>query len=242
MREGPDIAHIASLVGDPARANMLTALVGGTALTATELALEAGVTLQTASSHLSKLTEGGLLKLSVQGRHRYFALAGPNIAAMLEAIMGVAAVVGTRRVRPGPRDDAMREARVCYDHLAGELAVAMFDRLLAEDAIAETADGIRLGRNGHSFFAARGIDVGALQGLRRPVCRACLDWSVRRSHLAGSLGAAILDVLFKERWARRQKKGRTITFSPEGRRAFAQAFLPEAVPPWPEEQRLVASI
>jgi DNA-binding transcriptional ArsR family regulator len=238
MREGPDIAHIASLVGDPARANMLTALVGGTALTATELALEAGVTVQTASSHLSKLTEGGLLKLSVQGRHRYFALAGPNIAAMLEAIMGVAAVVGPRRVRPGPRDGAMREARVCYDHLAGELAVAMFDRLLAEDAIAETADGIRLGRNGRDFFAARGIDVGALSELRRPVCRACLDWSVRRSHLAGSLGAAILDKVLKEKWARRQKKGRTITFSPEGRRAFAQAFLAEAVPPWPAEQSL----
>src|SRR5919109_1675892 len=154
MREGPDIAHIANLVGDPARANMLTALVGGTALTASELALEAGVTLQTASSHLSKLTAGGLLKLSVQGRHRYFALAGPHIAAMLESIMGVAAAVGPQRVRPGPRDRAMREARVCYDHLAGDLSVAMFDRPLAEGAIVETADGVRLGRNGHDFFAA----------------------------------------------------------------------------------------
>jgi DNA-binding transcriptional ArsR family regulator len=229
MREGPDIAYIANLVGDPARANMLTALVGGTALTASELALEAGVTVQTASSHLSKLTEGGLLKLSVQGRHRYFALAGPDIAAMLEAIMGVAAIVGPKRVRPGPRDRAMREARLCYDHLAGELAVGMFDRLLAEDAIAETADGVRFGRNGHDFFAARGIDVEALSGLRRPICRACLDWSVRRSHLAGSLGAAILDKIFKEKWARRPREGRLVTFSLQGRRAFAQAFLADAV-------------
>ena len=135
MREGPDIAHIANLVGDPARANMLTALVGGTALTASELAQEAGVMLPTASSHLAKLTAGGLLKLTVQGRHRYFALAGPHIAAMLESIMGVAATVGPQRVRPGPRDKPMRDARVCYDHLAGELAVAMLDGLLAKGVL-----------------------------------------------------------------------------------------------------------
>ena len=135
MREGPDIAHIASLVGDPARANMLTALIGGTALTASELALEAGVMLPTASSHLAKLMGGGLLKLTVQGRHRYYALAGPHIAAMLESITGVAATVGPQRVRPGPRDKPMREARVCYDHLAGDLAVAMFDGLLAQGVL-----------------------------------------------------------------------------------------------------------
>jgi DNA-binding transcriptional ArsR family regulator len=242
MREGPDIAHIANLVGDPARANMLSALVGGTALTASELALEAGVTLQTASSHLSKLTAGGLLKLSVQGRHRYFALAGPHIAAMLEAIMGVAEAVGPQRVRPGPRDKAMREARICYDHLAGDLAVSMFDRLLAEGAIVDTGEGISPGRNAQSFFAERGIDVAELSGRRRPVCRACLDWSVRRSHLAGSLGAAILDKVFNEKWARRESGGRTVTFSPQGRRAFAQAFLAEPAHLWHEEQGLAASI
>ena len=154
MREGPDIAHIASLVGDPARANMLTALVGGTALTASELALEAGVMLPTASSHLSKLTAGGLLKLTVQGRHRYFALAGPHIAAMLESIMGVAATVGPQRVRPGPRDKPMREARVCYDHLAGDLAVAMLDGLLAKGVLVRTDDAVRLGDLAQPFFAS----------------------------------------------------------------------------------------
>ena len=142
MREGPDIAHIANLVGDPARANMLTALVGGTALTASELAQEAGVMLPTASSHLAKLTAGGLLKLTVQGRHRYFALAGPHIAAMLESIMGVAATVGPQRVRPGPRDKPMREARVCYDHLAGDLAVAMLDGLLTKGVLVRADDEI----------------------------------------------------------------------------------------------------
>jgi DNA-binding transcriptional ArsR family regulator len=231
MREGPDIAHIASLVGDPARANMLTALIGGTALTATELALEGGVMLPTASSHLAKLMAGGLLKLTVQGRHRYYALAGPHIAAMLESISGVAASVGPQRVRPGPRDKPMRDARVCYDHLAGDLAVAMFDGLLARDVIVLEGDAPRLGPQAHSFFAERGIDTDALSSHRRPVCRICLDWSVRRSHLSGALGTAILDKVFAEKWARRESGGRVVSFSPKGRQAFASMFMAEQVLP-----------
>src|SRR5215218_4820899 len=158
MRDGPDIAHIASLVGDPARANMLTALIGGTALTASELALEAGVMLPTASSHLAKMTAGGLLKLTAQGRHRYYALAGPHIAAMLETITGVAAAVGPQRVRPGPRDKPMREARVCYDHLAGDVAVAMLDGLLAHAVLVREGDTVQPGREAQPFFASRGIN------------------------------------------------------------------------------------
>lgn len=233
MREGPDIARIGSLVGDPARANMLNALMGGTALTASELALEAGVSLPTASSHLSKLMEGGLLTLASQGRHRYYGLAGPQVAGMIEAITGVAEAVGPKRVRPGPRDGAMRVARVCYDHLAGEQAVAMLDRLVArgillrddiEIRLGETRPGeIRLGPSAASHFSALGIDVGARP--RRPVCRACLDWSVRRSHLAGTLGAAILDKILAEKWARREKDSRAVVFSPPGKQAFERVFL-----------------
>ncbi|MER8896085.1 winged helix-turn-helix domain-containing protein [Mesorhizobium sp. M0676] len=238
MREGPDIARIGSLVGDPARANMLNALMGGTALTASELALEAGVSLPTASSHLSKLMEGGLLTLASQGRHRYYGLAGPQVAGMIEAITGVAEAVGPKRVRPGPRDGAMRVARVCYDHLAGEQAVAMLDRLVArgillrddkEIRLGEIRPGqirpgeIRLGPSAASYFSALGIDVGAKP--RRPVCRACLDWSVRRSHLAGTLGAAILDKILSEKWARREKDSRAVVFSPPGKQAFEQVFL-----------------
>ena len=141
MKDGPDLSRIGNLVGDPARANMLTALMDGGSLTASELALEAGVTAQTASSHLGKLMEGGLLSLSTQGRHRYYALSGPQVAAMLEAIMGVAASVGPKRARPGPRDATMREARICYDHLAGNHAVAMLDRLLERGIL--TGDGDR---------------------------------------------------------------------------------------------------
>ncbi|RUX01404.1 MAG: ArsR family transcriptional regulator [Mesorhizobium sp.] len=223
MREGPDIARIASLVGDPARANMLNALMGGTALTASELALEAGVSLPTASSHLSKLMEGGLLTVASQGRHRYYGLAGPQVAGMIEAITGVAEAVGPKRVRPGPRDGAMRIARVCYDHLAGEQAVAMLDRFVDKNILVRDGQEIRLGPSAASHFAAIGIDVYTKP--RRPVCRACLDWSVRRSHLAGTLGAAILDKILAEKWARREKDSRAVVFSPPGKQAFERVFL-----------------
>jgi len=223
MREGPDIARIASLVGDPARANMLNALMGGTALTASELALEGGVSLPTASSHLSKLMDGGLLTLASQGRHRYYGLASPQVAGMIEAIIGVAEAVGPKRVRPGPRDAAMRVARVCYDHLAGEQAVAMLDRLVDRKLLLRDESEIRLSPSGISHFAAIGIEID--DKARRPVCRACLDWSVRRSHLAGALGAAILDKVIAERWARREKDSRAVVFSPKGKLSFERVFL-----------------
>ncbi|CDX13842.1 ArsR family transcriptional regulator [Mesorhizobium sp. ORS 3324] len=223
MREGPDIARIASLVGDPARANMLTALMGGTALTASELALEAGVSLPTASSHLAKLMDGGLLTLASQGRHRYYGLAGPQVAGMIEAIIGVAEAVGPKRVRPGPRDAAMRVARVCYDHLAGEQAVAMLDRFVDRKLLLREEGEIRLSPSAISHFAALGIEIDSK--VRRPVCRACLDWSVRRSHLAGALGAAILDKIIAEKWARREKDSRAVVFSQKGRQAFERVFL-----------------
>ncbi|WP_224549731.1 ArsR/SmtB family transcription factor [Mesorhizobium sp. CA16] len=223
MREGPDIARIASLVGDPARANMLNALMGGTALTASELALEAGVSLPTASSHLSKLMDGGLLTLASQGRHRYYGLADAQVAGMIEAIIGVAEAVGPKRVRPGPRDAAMRVARVCYDHLAGEQAVTMLDRLLDRKLLLSDDNQIRLSPSGAAHFSALGIETQAKA--RRPVCRACLDWSVRRSHLAGTLGAAILDKIITEKWARREKDSRAVVFSPTGKQEFERVFL-----------------
>lgn len=226
MKDGPDIARIASLVGDPARANMLTALMAGGALTASELALEAGVGLPTASSHLGKLMDGGLLSLSSQGRHRYYSLATVQVATMLESIMGVASSVGPKRVRPGPKEPAMREARVCYDHLAGDHAVAMFDGLVARGLLLADGEAISLPQKGASFFHAVGIDTEQLDGKRRPVCRACLDWSARRTHLAGTLGAAILDKILAEKWARREAGSRAVRFTPPGRLAFQKAFLP----------------
>jgi len=225
MKDGPDIARIASLVGDPARANMLTALMDGGALTASELALEAGVTLPTASSHLGKLLDGGLLTLTAQGRHRYYGLATAQVAEMLEHIMGVAAAVGPQRSRPGPRDAAMREARVCYDHLAGDRAVAMLDSFLSRGIVVTDGTTLALSESGGAFFAALGISPDPQPSSRRPLCRACLDWSVRRTHLAGIIGAAILDHVLARKWARRLPESRAIEFSPPGRLAFADSFI-----------------
>jgi DNA-binding transcriptional ArsR family regulator len=225
MKDGPHLARIANLVGDPARANMLTALMTGTALTASELAQEAGIGLPTASSHLAKLLEGGLLNVASEGRHRYYRLSGPQVAGMLEAIMGVAATLGPRRVRPGPREPTLREARVCYDHLAGEHAVKMLDGFLARGLLRAHGNDIQLSEQGAAHFSAIGIEVDGARKSRRPVCRTCLDWSVRRSHLAGTLGAAILDRILAEKWARREKGSRVVTFSPKGRLEFAKVFL-----------------
>lgn len=225
MKEGPNIAGIASLVGDPARANMLSALMGGVALTASELALEAGVGLPTTSSHLGKLMDGGLLSVASQGRHRYYRLASTEVAHMIEAISGVAQAAGPRRYRPGPKDSAMRHARVCYDHLAGEQGVALFDSLQARGIVEPDGAGLRLGSAGASFLEAAGIDVTGLRSKRRPMCRACLDWSERRTHLAGTLGAAILQTIIANRWARRDPHGRALLFTPPGKAKFDSLFL-----------------
>lgn len=228
MKAGTDLALIGSLVGDPARANMLAALMGGTALTASELALEAGVTLPTASAHLAKLADGGLTRVERQGRYRYYRLADHQVAAMLESIMGVAATLGPRKVLPGPRDAGMREARVCYDHLDATMGVALFDGLVARGVVIREGERLELTRKAPAFFASLEIDVAALRKGRRPVCRACLDWSVRRTHLAGALGAAIYDRVMAEKWARRQPDGRAVTFTPKGREIFSRLFLADA--------------
>ncbi|WP_306046796.1 helix-turn-helix transcriptional regulator [Nioella sp. MMSF_3534] len=224
MKDGPDIARIAALIGDPARANMLTALMSGKALTATELAAEAGVTLQTASAHLAKLEEGGLLHMRRQGRHKYASLASDQVAETLEALMGLAAGTGHLRTRTGPRDQALREARICYDHLAGDMGILLYDRLLAQGWLTDDPEFPVITDDGAARFTTLGLDIPALQGARRPICRACLDWSERRSHLAGGLGQALLDLMLVKGWARRLPDSRVIRFSPTGKTAFHRAF------------------
>ncbi|HVV66018.1 MAG TPA: helix-turn-helix domain-containing protein [Rhizomicrobium sp.] len=221
MNDGPSIAPVAALAGDPARANMLSALIGGKALTAGELAREAGVTAQTASAHLAKLLDGGLVEALRQGRHRYFRLAGTDVAEMLETMMSVAERAGHVRTRTGPKAPELRKARICYDHLAGEMGVALYDRL-TRARILTGGDAPTLTRRGADFAARFGLDVDALESERRPLCRACLDWSMRRHHLAGALGAALLARLFELKWARRDRASRAVLFSPEGERAFAR--------------------
>lgn len=224
MKEGPDIAQIGSLIGDPARANMLTALTGGKALTATELAGTAGITLQTASSHLSKLEAGGLITQRKQGRHRYFTLADDDVGLMIEGLMGFAAYRGFTRHRTGPKDPALRKARVCYNHLAGDYGVRMLDSLVAEEVIAGVGDKLQLTPSGEGKMTALGIDLPALVKSRRPVCRACLDWSERRSHLSGSLGQALLTLFLDKGWARREPDSRAVRFTGTGEKEFARLF------------------
>ncbi len=224
MRDGPDIARIGALLGDPARTHMLSALMSGQALTAGELAREAGVTAQTASSHLARLADGGLITPRKQGRCVYFALANGEVAELMERLAGLAAGAGHLRTRPGPRDPAMRRARVCYDHLAGELGVAMLDGLVASGVVEDRGGSLSLGEGGMAFVRAFGVADAALRAGRRPVCKACLDWSERRSHLAGALGAAMLQAIYAKGWARRLEGGRVVAFNAGGLAAFERTF------------------
>jgi DNA-binding transcriptional ArsR family regulator len=227
MKAGPDIAMVASLVGDPARANMLTALMTGRALTATELAHEGGVTPQTASSHLAKLEAGGLIEQEKQGRHRYYRLADPDVAGVLEGLEGLAARAGHMRVRTGPKDPALRRARVCYDHLAGDLGVQMLDSMKKQRLVRHTKQAIELTAEGERFMAKTlQISAEKLAHPRRPVCKACLDWSERRHHLAGTLGAAMMTRFAELKWAARDTTpgSRVVNFTRNGEKRFAALF------------------
>ena len=223
MGDTPGIATVAALIGDRARAEMLLALMSGEALTATELAGAAEITKQTASSHLTKLVDAGLLGVVAQGRHRYFRIADRQVARLIENLIGVAERVGAAR-EFGPRDVAMRKARVCYDHLAGELGVLVHDSMQERRMLRSTTNGLALTDAGSDFAVSFGIDLSALEGERRPLCRSCLDWSVRRYHLAGGLGAAILGRCVELGWTRRVAHTRVMNFSANGERAFRRLF------------------
>jgi DNA-binding transcriptional ArsR family regulator len=226
MKDGPNIVRIAALIGDHARADILTALIAGEALTATELAEAAGVTKQTISSHLAKLLDARLLAVESQGRHRYFRLADRDVAQLLESLMGVAYRAGAVRVRASPREPALRKARVCYDHLAGELGVLVFDGMQRRRLLRSGDGGLELTAQGERFCRKLGLDTRAMAHGRRVLCRVCLDWSARRHHLAGALGAALLNRCFERGWARRAKGSRVVNFTPVGERSLREQFGP----------------
>src|SRR5271167_204024 len=224
MKDGPNIARIASLLGDPARADVLTALMADRALTATELSAIAGVTKQTMSAHLSKLVEARLVTVDPLGRHRYFRLADADVADLLESLMGVAFRTGAVRLLASPREPALRKARVCYDHLAGELGVLAYEALIQRGVVEVSKKGLRLSALGVEWFARWGVDAGAVARQRRTFCRPCLDWSERRHHLAGSLGAAMLSRFCQLGWVLRDNKSRAMRFTPLGERKFQALF------------------
>jgi DNA-binding transcriptional ArsR family regulator len=221
------IAAVGAAVGDPARAAMLGALMDGRALTATELARVAAISPATASGHLARLISVGLLVVEKQGRHRYHRLAGPEVARMLESIMGLAGATALAPSPPrvGPRDQELRRARTCYDHLAGALGVAIADALGASGAVEIEGEAALLTESGRARMVALGI-LGAENAARsaRPVCRPCLDWSERRPHLAGQLGAALLTHALGQGWVRRRANTRALEITPMGDIGFTKAF------------------
>ena len=182
------------------------------------------MTLQTASTHLSKLDQGGLLRPRKQGRHKYFSLASDDVARVLEGLMGLAAGSGHLRSRTGPRDPALRKARVCYNHLAGDLGIRLFDSLVSRGFLQTRRGTLHLSKAGSAFANNFGIDVGNLLSRKVPLCRECLDWSARRSHLAGSLGRAFLSRFEEKGWAKRERGTRVVRFSSLGEKAFARTF------------------
>lgn len=230
MADTPDIAAIARLIGDRARATILMALMSGRALTATELARAAQVTKQTASSHLSKLVDAGLVAVENVGRHRYFQIASHDVGAVIENLVGLAHRLGAVQVDSGPVDPAMRRARMCYDHLAGDFGVLVFDSLRQQGHLRTDGKRLSLTGKGEEFVERLGVDISALESRRRSLCLSCLDWSVRRPHLAGALGAALLDRFFALRWAARQKGSRVVMFSATGERALRSRFAYQPSP------------
>lgn len=226
MASQASFAEIATLAGDPARAGMLHALLDGRALTATELAHAAGITPQTASGHLARLTAGGLLAVEKQGRHRYHRLASPAVARMLESIMQVAAerAPPRRKTFVGPRDKALRAARTCYDHLAGHLGVALADAMVANGQIELATDAGIVTPRGIALFERLGLALDAPGKRGRMLCRPCLDWSERRPHLAGAVGAALCQHCFDAGWIRRVEGTRAVAITGKGGRHFRDVF------------------
>lgn len=224
MSETTDLSGIAALIGDPARANILAALLGGRALTASELAFFARVSPQTTSGHLAKLTDGKLLTMMRQGRHRYYRLATPLVGQMLEGIMAVA-TDGPPRHRPiSTRESAIRTARTCYDHFAGKLGVALAERLSARNHILLSDDGGEVTDEGAGFLADFGIDLDAARRKKRIFCRPCVDWTERQLHIGGAVGAALAARCFELQWFARSRDSRALAVTEAGKRGLDEIF------------------
>jgi DNA-binding transcriptional ArsR family regulator len=238
-----DIAKIGALVADPARARILLALGDGRALPASVLADEAGVAASTASAHLGKLVDGGLLTVESQGRHRYFALADERVGQLIEALARLAPAAPVRSLRQGTQAQALRTARTCYDHLAGVLGAGLMTSMLSRDLLRGGDGSFHRAGNGHDRLSASGADVDywvtehglaeleafgidfdGLAARPRPLVRYCVDWSEQRHHLAGSLGAALAQRMFELRWVSRRRGTRALRLTDEGRDGLRETF------------------
>ena len=228
MSSDVDTAAVAALVANRARCAMLDALFDGGERTAGSLAKVARIAPSTASGHLRMLADGGLVTLENRGRHQYARLAGPDVAHALEALSTIAPTTASTSLRASDRALALRRARTCYDHLAGALGVALTDALCGAGIL--TAEELQVTPRGARRLQRFGIDVAQLRGGSRPLTRVCLDWSERRPHLAGALGAALCDELIARRWIVRMPEPRIVRLTPAGRKGLAEAFDLVAIP------------
>lgn len=226
MQYTPAISSIAALLADPGRAAMVWALMDGSARPAGELALLAGLSPSSTSAHLAKLTEGGLLLPQSHGRNRYYRLAGPEVGQLVEALASAALAAQPRKQRPLPLSRgtplALREARTCYDHLAGELAVGLFARMAGAGWLEQDGKSVAFTATGAAGLQALGIDLDSLGKRRRQLACACPDWSERKPHLGGAVGAALLDCCKQAGWLRPSTSSRALHVSPQGRRAIGK--------------------
>jgi DNA-binding transcriptional ArsR family regulator len=227
---GTDFAAVAGLLGHPARSAMVDALMAGEGLSAGELARAAGVAPSTASQHLGRLVDGGLVTVVADGRQREHRLAGPEVAEALEALARICPPTPVRSLRHAGARDALAHARTCYDHLAGAVGVALADALEDRGWLAPNGEGWQVTEAGEAGLAAAGVDVAAARHTRRAFARRCIDWTERRPHIAGALGAAIADRARDQRWVRRRPGSRGVAVTPAGRQALADRFgIPAAV-------------
>jgi DNA-binding transcriptional ArsR family regulator len=224
MSVNPNIVHVAALIGDSSRSAMLLSLLGGKALPASELARSARVTPQTASSHLAKMVEGGLLVHESYGRHKYYRLASNEVGYALEALHSIASHKPIRSLRESDQLMVLRYARTCYDHLAGQVGVALTDRLIELGFIQESGKDFVLTDEGRKQFEELGVELKESVKSRRHYARQCLDWSERRNHLAGSLGAMLTRRLFELKWIERLPDGRAVRVTPAGVKGMAEEF------------------
>jgi DNA-binding transcriptional ArsR family regulator len=227
-------SSVVQLLAEPTRASMCAALLGGEALTAGELARAAGVAPSTATGHLTRMTSGGMISVAQQGRHRYYRLAGTEIAELVEHLVSPADPAPVRSLHDQRRQTHLRLARTCYDHLAGAIAVHLANALVDMQVLANDADTFHPTDRTQAFFADLGIDLTGQQASRRPLVRSCLDWTERRPHLAGRLGAALLDHLVSEHAITRQRGTRAIKITNRGRDYLTETFK---IPPrlWSNE-------
>jgi DNA-binding transcriptional ArsR family regulator len=237
MFAAANMVEVAALVGDTTRATILAALMGGQALTGGELAFLAHVSRPTASEHLAKLVEARLIVVTKKRRFNYYRIASPLVAQMLESIKLFAAIGAPPRYQPrSARDDALRFARTCYDHLAGRVAVAIADALIAKGYIVLAEDGGEVTGAGALFLADFGAALAAPPRSRRIYCRPCLDWSERRYHLAGHVGAEICRCCLQRGWFARERDSRALRLTPSGAAGLSSSFGVDFVEEEPRTQ------